>query len=76
MACAPVEQAVTTAWFGPFRPCSDRDIAGGEIDQAPGDEERAHPARSLLGQEQRGLLDAPEAADAGADQDAGADLIL
>ena len=22
MACAPVEQAVTTAWFGPLRPCS------------------------------------------------------
>jgi len=21
MACAPVEHAVTTAWFGPFRPC-------------------------------------------------------
>jgi hypothetical protein len=22
MACAPVEQAVTTEWFGPLRPCS------------------------------------------------------
>ena len=21
IACAPVEQAVTTEWFGPFRPC-------------------------------------------------------
>ncbi|GJE45494.1 hypothetical protein AEGHOMDF_4690 [Methylobacterium soli] len=22
IACAPVEQAVTTAWFGPFSPCA------------------------------------------------------
>ena len=60
----------------PFEAMLDRDIAGGKIDQAPGNEERAHPARALLGEEQRGLLDALQAADAGADQHAGADLIL
>ena len=59
-----------------LEPMLDRDIAGGEIDQAPGNEERADAPRALLGEEQRGLLDALQAADARADQHAGADLIL
>ena len=36
IACAPVEQAVTTEWFGPLKPVADRDLAGGEVDQRPG----------------------------------------
>ena len=59
-----------------FEPMLDRHIAGGEIDQAAWNEERAHPPRALLGEEQRSLLDALQAADARADQDAGADLIF
>src|SRR3989304_23811 len=60
----------------PLEAMFEGDIACGEIDQAPGNEEGAHPARALLGQKQRGLLDALEPADARADQDAGADLVL
>ena len=59
-----------------FEAMLDRDIAGGEIDQASGNEERADAARALLGKQQRGLLDALKAADARADQHAGADLVL
>ena len=54
----------------------DGDIAGSEIDQPAGNEERTDPARSLLGEEERGLLDTLEAADAGTDQHAGADLVF
>ena len=53
MACAPVEQAVTTAWLGPLQAVPDRDVAGGQVDQAPGNEERADAARPLLLQQQR-----------------------
>ena len=49
----------------------DRDIAGSEIDQAAGNEERRHLARAALLQEDRGVGDAGQAADAGADQGAG-----
>ncbi len=72
MACAPVEQAVTTAWFGPLQAVLDRDLAGGEVDQAAGNEERADAARAAVAQRVAGLVDACDAADAGADEDAGA----
>src|SRR5581483_1290714 len=54
----------------------DRDIAGGEVDEPPRNEKRAHPARSLLGKEKGCLFDALQAPDARADQHAGADLVL
>src|SRR5512147_798161 len=54
----------------------DRDIARGEIDQAPWDEERAHPPWPLLGEEERCFFDALQSADARANQHAGPDLIL
>ncbi len=54
----------------------DRHVAGGEIDQAPGNEERADAARALLLQQHRGLGDARQAADARADEHAGALLLL
>ena len=55
---------------------ADRDLAGGEVDQAPGNEERADAARAALVERDRGLVDAVEAADAGADEDAGRALVL
>jgi len=54
----------------------DGNEAGGEIDQGARNEERADPARALFGQEQCGLFDAGQAADAGADEDAGAALLF
>ena len=62
--------------IGAFQAECDRDIAGGEVDQAARDEERRHPARALLMQNERGLGDAFDAADAGADHHAGRDLVL
>ena len=54
----------------------DRDVAGGKIDQPAGNEERRDAPRALLLQEDRGVGDAREAADARADQDAGRLLLL
>src|SRR5262249_59533114 len=54
----------------------DGDIARGKVDQAPRYEERAHPPRPLLGEQERSLLDALQSADARADQHAGADLVF
>src|SRR4029079_5173487 len=51
-------------------------IAGGEIDQAAGNEERRNLARSALLQEQRGVGDAGQAADPGADQGAGGAFVV
>jgi hypothetical protein len=48
----------------------DRHIAGREIDDAAGNEERRYPARAALLQLDRGLRDALDAADAGADEHA------
>ena len=55
---------------------ADRDLAGGEIDQAAGNEERADPARAAVAQRDRRLVDALQAADARADQNAGGDLVV
>ena len=54
----------------------DGDEAGSEIDDAARNEERRHAARALFAQHDRGVGDALDAADAGADQHAGAGLIL
>ena len=54
----------------------DGDLARGEIDQTARNEERADPARALLRQQQRSLGDAIEAADARADENAAALLLL
>jgi hypothetical protein len=45
MACAPVEQAVTTAWFGPRSLCGSRP-GPSQVDQASGNEERRNAART------------------------------
>ena len=66
--CAPVEQAVTTAWFGPIRPYLMLHLARDQVDQAAVDEVRADPARPLLGQHQALALDPRQAADARADR--------
>ena len=51
---------------------ADRDVAGGEIDEIGGNEERRKPSRSPLVERDRALGDARKSADAGADHDAGA----
>src|SRR5690606_13095307 len=40
-----------------LEPEADRDVAGGEVDQAAGNEERADAARPLLVQHDRGFVD-------------------
>jgi hypothetical protein len=54
----------------------DGDHARDQVDQRAGNEERADPARALLGQQQRGRLDGRQATDAGADQHAGAVAVV
>jgi hypothetical protein len=41
--CAPVEQAVTTEWFGPISPYLIEHLAAGQVDQAAVNEVRADP---------------------------------
>src|SRR3546814_3892299 len=48
-----------------------RNVARGQVDQRRGNEERADPPRTAGVQQNRRLLDRLEAADAGADHDAG-----
>ena len=60
----------------PLQSVADRDLARGEIDEAARNEERADAPRAALVQRDRGFLDALQAADAGADQDARGDLVL
>ena len=54
----------------------DGDIAARDIDQPARNEERRHPARAAFLQRHRRLGDPLDAADAGADQHAGGDLVL
>jgi hypothetical protein len=54
----------------------DGHIAAGEVDEAAGDEEGRDAARAALDEGRRGLVDAADAADAGADQHAGGALVL
>ena len=54
----------------------DRDQARGEIDERARNEERADAARSLLVHQEGGVRDVGEAADAGADEHAGAVLLV
>src|ERR1700690_619163 len=54
----------------------DRHIAGGEIDDTAGNEERRNPARTLLVQNNGVGGDALDTADAGADQHPGRALVL
>ena len=55
---------------------SDGDLPGGEIDDAAGNEEGGDPARALVVQGHGGVVDAADAADAGADHHAGGALVL
>jgi hypothetical protein len=50
---------------------ADRDLAAGEVDEGRGDEEGADPAGAALLQDQRGLGDGVEAADARTDHHPG-----
>ena len=54
----------------------DRDLARDQVDQPAVDEMRADPARALFVEDDRFLLDAGKAADAGADRHAGAIALL
>ena len=54
----------------------DGNVAGGQIDEASRNEERADAARALLLQQERRLGDAVEAADARADEHSRALLLL
>ena len=58
IACAPVEQAVTTAWFGPLSPCRIETWPDDQIDQPAGNEEGRDAARALSLQDDRGFVDA------------------
>jgi hypothetical protein len=49
---------------------ADRHVAGGHVDDPARNEERADSARTLFEQRHRGLVDAADAADPRADQDA------
>ena len=60
----------------PLEAVADRHVAGGEVDQATGNEERADPPRAAVAQRDRGFLDALQAADARADEHAGRHLIV
>ena len=61
---------------GPLELVGDRHVSAGQIDQPARNEERRDAARPFLVQGDRGVVDPAEAADAGADQDAGLDLLL
>ncbi len=50
---------------------ADRNMAGGQVDQAHRNEEGRDAARAVLGQRLRGVVDGRQAADAGTDHDAG-----
>src|SRR5215471_12621002 len=62
--------------IGSFEAMFDRHITGSEIDQATGNKERRHLAWSALLQQYRGIGNARQAADPGADQGAGSAPIL
>src|SRR5262245_4442375 len=61
---------------GAFEAVLDRHIAGRELDDAAGHEERRHAPRSALFEHHTGIGDAARAADAGADEHAGDDLVI
>ena len=76
MAWAPVEHAVTTAWFGPRSWWRIEIWPDARLIRRPGMKNGLMAARPLLGHQERGLLNALKPADAGAEEDAGAYLIL
>ena len=76
IACTPVAQAVTTEWFGPLKPYLIETMAGAEVDQRRGDEERRQPPRLALVHQHRRLVDGLQPADAGADHHAGGAAVL
>src|SRR5215203_4224366 len=59
-----------------LEPVLDRDVARGEVDEPTRDEERRDAPRALLVQRDRGVIDAADAADAGADENAGGILLV
>jgi hypothetical protein len=61
---------------GTLQPVTNGDVAGGEVDQPARDEERADAAWPLLLEKERRIGDAGQPADAGADQNPRALLLL
>ena len=76
MACAPVEQAVTTAWFGPLKPWRIETWPEARLIRRPGMKNGLTRRGPFSCSRIDGLGDAVEAADARADQHAGALLLL
>ena len=70
--CAPVEQAVTTEWFGPIRPYLIETWPEVRLISRPWTKCGLTRPGPFLGQHQRFALDARQAADARTDRDAGA----
>ena len=60
----------------PFETMLNGDIAAGEIDETAGNEEGRNAPRALFLEDDRGLGDAAETADPGADENAGFDLLF
>ncbi len=72
IAWLPVAQAVTTEWLGPRKPYLIETWPETRLIRQDGTKNGLTAARALFLQDHRGLVDAVEAADAGADEDAGA----
>ena len=64
IACTPVAQAVTTRVVWALEAVFDGDMAGGQVDQRGGDEERRQPPRLALVHQDRRLVDRLQSADA------------
>src|SRR6185295_9361860 len=75
IACAPVAQAVTTAWFGPLKPYLIEICPEARLISALG-MKKGHAPRALLVQLHRGICNRRKASDAGADQHARADPVV
>ena len=71
IACAEAEQAVQVAEFGPLGAEPDGDLAGGQVDDGGGNEERGDAPRTAFEQRLVLALDGAEPADARGDEHAG-----
>ena len=76
IACAPVEQAVTTAWLGPLRLWAIETCPLNRLMSLSGNEERRDAARSLFVQSDGGVVNAAKPPDSRAEQDPGLGLLL
>ena len=72
IACAPVEHAVTTAWFGPLKRWRMLTCPETRLISATGDEKRRHAARPAVAQQDGCVGNRLQAANARPDHHAGA----